>query len=357
VLSETELREDADASIESESPRTTPRIRRGLGLDRFSGLWVLAVLILVYCLWEPNTFRTAVNFRITASGQSITGILTLGLIVSLICGVFDLSVAANMNLALTLVAWLQSTAHLNVVLAVFLTILSGAVIGVLNALIVTRLHVDAVIGTLGMSSILAAMAFWLSNGNDIVSGMSKSFIKLGQDAPLTIPITVYILIAVAAVVWYLLEHTPTGRYFYALGFNTEACRLAGVRVVRLQWKGLIISGCIAALAGVVLTMQQGAASFGAGNAFLLPAFATAFLGSTQIRPGRFNVLGTLIALYLLAIGVNGLQLRFSNLPWIGDLFEGVALIVAVALARNASIWRRAKPAKSESAKSNEKPFS
>lgn len=93
----------------------------------------------------------------------------------------------------------------------------------------------------------------------------------------------------------------------------------------------MISGVLSSLAGIVLTMQLGASSFGAGDPYLLPAYAAAFLGATQIKPGRFNVVGTLVALYLLAIGVKGLQLRYPSIPWIADLFQGLALIVAVAL--------------------------
>jgi ribose transport system permease protein len=118
---------------------------------------------------------------------------------------------------------------------------------------------------------------------------------------------------------------------YAAGSNPAAARLAGLSVMRLQWGALVISGMLASLAGIVLTMQLGASSFGAGDSYLLPAYAAAFLGSTQIKPGRFNVVGTLVALYLLAIGVKGLQLRYPSLPWIANLFQGLALIIAVAL--------------------------
>jgi ribose transport system permease protein len=86
------------------------------------------------------------------------------------------------------------------------------------------------------------------------------------------------------------------------------------------------------LAGVILTAQLGAASFGAGAAYLLPAFAAAFLGTTQIQLGRFNVWGTVVALYLLAIAVKGIQLLNPDLPWIGGLIQGATLICAVAIA-------------------------
>jgi ribose transport system permease protein len=318
-------------------PRTEatddPRHRRDrLGIERFGGLYVIVLMCVVFGAWL-ETFRTLDNARIVAAGAAITGILTVGLIVSLISGVFDLSVGANMSLAITLVGWLQATAHVNPALTVLLTLLAGCAIGAANALIVTKLNVDAVIGTLGMSSILAALTYWIAGGKTILEGISPAFVRFGRVKPLTVPIPVYYLAGVALLIWYLLEHTPAGRYLYAIGSNANATRLAGVNVVRLQWAALMVSGTLASFAGIVLTMQLGAASYGAGTPYLLPAFAAAFLGSTQIRPGRFNVVGTLVALYLLAIGVKGLQLRWPSLPWIKSLFEGMILIIAVALGR------------------------
>jgi ribose transport system permease protein len=275
------------------------------------------------------------NLRVTAASQAITGILTIGLIISLVSGVFDLSIAANMSLSICVVGTLQAHQHLNAVLAVALTLLLGATIGVVNAIVVTVLHVEPVIGTLGMSSILTAISFWVAGGRTILDGISPSFTKLGTGELFSVPLPVFYLAGVALIFWYILEHTPFGRYLYAIGANAEASRLAGLKVVTLQWWALIISGVVASTAGIVLTMSLGAASFGAGDSYLLPAFAAAFLGSTQIKPGRFNVMGTLVAVYLLAVGVKGLQLKYPSASWIANLFQGCALILAVALARRA----------------------
>jgi ribose transport system permease protein len=331
-----------------ETPGDAAPARRRHGvpdfaLDRLSGVYVAIVLALVYSVTVP-VFRTVNVARTIASSQAIVGILTLGLMVALICGVFDVSIAANMSFAVSLVGWLQADHGMNWVLAVLVTLLCGAAVGVANAIIVTRLHVEAVIGTLGTMSILTAASFLLVRGQDIFQGISSSFISFGSVAPLTVPISVYYLAALAIILYFVLGHTTLGRYFYAVGANADACRLAGIRVIRYQWTGLVISGVVASLAGVIYTMQQGAASYGAGDPYLLPAFAAAFLGSTQIKPGRFNVVGTLVAIYLLAIGVEGLQLQYPDNPWIADLFNGLALILAVALSQR-SLRRRAARAR------------
>lgn len=306
-----------------------------IGFDRFSGIYTIAVLIGIFCIWEPSTFATASNVRVLAASQAVSGILTIGLVVSLVSGVFDLSMAANMSLSISVVGALQANYHLNAALSVVLTLVVGGLVGAANATVITKLHVNAVIGTLGMSSVLSAIAFWISGGQTILNGISPTFTDLGTGSLASIPLPVFYLAGVALAFWYVLEHTPFGRYLYALGFNAEASRLTGLNVVRLQWCSLIISGVVASLAGIVLSMSLGAAPFDAGQSYLLPSFAAVFLGSTQVKPGRFNILGTLVAVYLLAIGTKGLQLQFPAASWIADLFSGVALILAVAVAYRA----------------------
>jgi ribose transport system permease protein len=317
-----------------------PSIGRLLNLGRYSGVYLLAILIVVFTIWVKD-FGTLTNFRVVASGQAIAGILTLGLVVSLISGVFDISIAANMSFAISLVGWLQGTVHLNPAEAVILTLLCGALVGAINAFIITILRVDSIVGTLGMSAILTAAAFMLVDGKTILYGISPSFTKLGTGRWLSLPRPVFYLAAVAILLWFALEHTPWGRYLRAAGSNPVATRLSGIKVVRLQWTALIVSGTLGALAGVVLTMQLGAASFNAGAPYLLPAFAAAFLGATLIQPGRFNVLGTIVALYLLAVAVKGLQLRYPSVPWLAEFIQGVTLIVAVALSAHATRRRKA----------------
>lgn len=321
------------AAARGFSPRRALATLSGtLQIDRFSGLYAIVLLVVVFSVWEPTQFATGENARILVSSEAVTGVITFAAVIGLIAGVFDLSIAANMSVAISLVAVLQSSFGLNWVLAILLTLIAGGLIGCVNAFVVTRLRINAVIGTLATSSILEAVAYWIANGQDVVSGISPTFSNIGGAAPLGLPISVYYLVVIAAVLWYVLEHTPTGRYLYAAGANPEAARLSGVRVVRLQWGALITSGVLASAAGIMLSMQLGASSFGAGDSYLLPAFAGAFLGSTQIKPGRFNIPGTIVAMYLVATGIKGLQLRFPQYAWIADLVDGLILLIAVGVA-------------------------
>lgn len=139
------------------------------------------------------------------------------------------------------------------------------------------------------------------------------------------------LVVIADILWFVLDHTPVGRYLYAAGGNARAARLAGARVDRIVFGSLVASSTLAALAGVILAAKLGIGSHEVGPPYLLPVFAAAFLGSTQIKAGRVNVLGTIVAVYLLAVGMKGLQLAGAP-SFVNDLFNGGALIIAVALA-------------------------
>ncbi|MDQ2738441.1 MAG: ABC transporter permease, partial [Actinomycetota bacterium] len=168
-----------------------------------------------------------------------------------------------------------------------------------------------------------------------IVNLPMGFAKFGTGQLFGITYPVYVMVVVALLLWYVLERTPAGRRVYATGGNPQAAALAGVRTSRVILFALITSGMIAALSGLLLTSQLSTGDPTVGPGYLLPVIAAVFLGSTQFRGGRFNIWGTVVAAYTLAVGVKGLQL--AGLPvWIPDLFNGAALLFAVGLAA----WRR-----------------
>jgi ribose transport system permease protein len=304
-----------------------------LGLDRFSGVYVWAVLILIFSLWVPHLFLTATNARIIAGSQAITAIVAMGLIVPVACGAFDLSIAGTLGMGVCIVIWSQAHGH-GYAIGIVVALAFGLLVGLVNAFVVVKLHVDSFIGTLGMSSILLAGTAWVTGGGQIANGVSPSFTTIGQKQILGLPLPVFYMLALAILLWWLLEYTPVGRYLYGIGGNPQAARLAGIRVGRITTGAFLLSGLVAAFAGIVLAAELGSASPDVGGPYLLPAFSAVFLGATQVFPGRVNVPGTLIAIFLLATGVKGLQLAGAP-SYINDLFNGAALIIAVALAARA----------------------
>ena len=335
VASQVESGPGGSAASPSSSGPSVPVARRALqsigGHARgMSGLAILAILIVSFSLALPGTFPTSDTFKNITGQQAITVVLAIGILFSLAAGQYDLSAAQNLGFSAIVAASLMSRSHVAPGLAVILTVLLGAGVGALNGILVAVVGINSFIATLGMSSVLLAATEKISN-DQFVGPVSSNFQGIVGHQPIGIPIIFLYAMVLAIVAWYVLEHTPVGRRVYATGANAEASRLVGVRTGRYIFWSFVATGAMAALAGVLATAQIGEVTPTEGPSYLLPAFAACFLGTTQFKVGRFNVWGTVVALYLLATGVTGLQLAGAQL-WVTDLFDGVALIGAVGVA-------------------------
>ena len=326
--------------------------RRTVGLQQLSLPLMLSAIIVVFGISHPDTFLTMVTLRSISAEQGITVIMALSLVAPLASGTIDASIGGTMGLSMIVVAYAQAVMSLNPIIAVVLATLVGLLIGAVNALAVVRFQVHSFIATIAMSSILAGTVRWVSGGQDIVSGysvvgsktsgFSAAFLTFGRWKFLTISAPFYYMLAISILLAYFLRHRRTGRYLYAIGSNSEAARLAGVRNNRYIALGLILSGLTASFAGILLMARLGIGSVQAGPNYLLPAFAAVFLGATQSRTGTVNVIGTVFGVYMLATGVHGLQLLGAE-HWVGNLFNGAALIVAVAISKRVQTTRGIDP--------------
>jgi ribose transport system permease protein len=329
-----ELAENEPAGALNQGRRS--KVVKYLALNRLSGVYGWLALFILFSIWEPSTFLTSATATSIGSNQAVNAILAMALILPLAAGLFDLSIAATLGMASCLALYLQ-VHGVDPFLTIVACLAAGTVVGAINGLIVVRLGVSSFIATLGMSSVLAAVSYMITNGNELVAGPgAQSFVNLGQGSLLTVPDPVWYAVIVALVVLYITEWTTAGRYAYSVGGNLEASRLVGIRVSRIMFGSLISAGFLAALAGTILAAQLGSATYDIGPAYLLPAFSAVLLGATQIKiNGRANVLGTLVAVILLATGIYGLTLAGAP-SWVPDMFNGVALIVAVSLAVRAN---------------------
>ncbi|OOL32251.1 ABC transporter permease [Rhodococcus rhodochrous] len=307
---------------------------KGFGVDRFSGIYIWILFVVVFGALSPDLFLNSTTLRSVATEQAVVAMLGLALVAPLACGVFDLSIGAHVTLSAVLVSMMQERYGFGMWEAIAITLTCGILIGTINGFIVVYLKVSSFIGTLGVGTILAAVQTIATNNLEPLPPTSRSWSLLTQHTVLGFPMVVWYLLVLAVVLWWLLEVKPFGRYVYAVGGNAEAARLSGLRVDRYTWLSFILCGAITSLAGVFYASLVGP-SLTFGSSLLLPAFAAAFLGFTQIRPGRFNVWGTVIAVYVLATGVRGLQM-LTSVQWLNDMFNGVALILAVAFAG----WRQ-----------------
>jgi ribose transport system permease protein len=341
------------ADVRSRRPAAS-RVRQALAFDRIGAVYVWLGIVILFSIWVPDTFPTMATVKQVLNANAITALAALSITIPLAARVFDLSFAYTMTLTGVITAHFLAVGT-PLVPAILLGLGAGVAIGVINAIVVVVMRIDSFIGTLATGSLIQALITMATGGTAIISTrLQGGFAKIGQTnvSGFTLPV-VYVLV-VAVAMWFLLEHTATGRRVYATGFNPDAAKLAGVRVDRLRFMSLVVSGSLAGVSGLVLASTIASGDPTAGTSYLLPAFAAAFLGATQLKHGRFNAGGTLIAVLLLGTGTTGLAL--ANAPqWAADMFVGVVLIASLAVTgiqrratlesggRLRSAWQRLRP--------------
>lgn len=323
----------APAPASTPADGTRRRLRVGDVAERAAlpAAWLATVV--AFSIAKPDTFPTTDNFLINIFGtQAVQVVLALALIIPLVAGEYDISVAANLTLASMIVAVLNVDHGMSIGLAIVIALAVGALIGAINGGLIVLVGIDSFIVTLGTSTFIAGVVLWISDSRTI-GGISSDLVDgVIINRFLGVPLAFWYALALAAVLLYLLEFTPLGRRLLFVGRGRSVARLSGLHVARLRWGAMIASGVIAAGAGVIYAGTTGSADPSSGLNFLLPAFSAAFLGATAIQPGRFNPFGTVVAVYFLATGITGLQ-QLGVDTFVQQLFYGGALVLAVVLSQ------------------------
>lgn len=313
-----------------------------LALDRFSAFYLLVGFILFFAITKGSTFTDwDASIKQVLEGKAIVGVLALAFLIPLTCGTFDLSVGHIMGFSIVITTALAKNTNLPQGLGALIAMACCALVGLISGFIVVRLGVNSFIATLGVSQVLTALSIIISGNRTINGVLSTTYKNFGRHTfgigKFKLPMFFWFLIILALICWYVLEHTPIGRKLFAVGGNPEAARLAGLNTDRIVWGSLVASSLLAGFAGLVHTWKVGTYESTIGPANLFAAVAAVFFGASQLRR-RPNVWGTLVAMYALAFGVQGLRLTFlKGVNWIEKLFEGVSLLVAVALASRQGI--------------------
>ena len=327
---------DTAASLEPGKVDRPMRPRRRTDTLRIGNISLVYMYIagfILFSVWIPHLWLDGVTQKsILNISFAVPAILSIGLMVPLLAGVFDLSIGGTMDVSSVVLASLMIYSHVPTWLAIVIVLALGLLIGAVNGLLVAVVGVDSFIATLGTSSVLMALAVAFS-GNIQITGFAPNFANFGGgDVGGGVQYQVLYLGIIAVIVWYVVEHTSAGRYLQATGENRDAARVSGISTKKYIFVSLAVSGVVAAFAGVVETSVIGAGESNLGDPYLLTAFAAAFLGATQFKQ-RFNVWGTVAGVWVLASGVEGVTLALKSYAWLNSLFFGVALIVAVGIGR------------------------
>lgn len=302
----------------------------------FFSVWNLAillvVLIIVFSVLKGDTFLTPFTFRSMINSRSINAMVALAVMIPLASNNFDLSVASILGISQVLANGLQTQQGLPWQLAAILCVLLGALIGLINGVLVTRAKINSFIATLGSGTLLLGINQWYTGGRQVVGVLPADFTAISGKIPFTgIPAAVAYLLVIAVILWVVLDYLPIGRFLYVIGDSPRAATLSGISIPLYVTLAFVASGALAAFAGVVLQAQLQVGQSTVGQELMLPAFTGALLGATAIRPGRPNVWGTLLAVAMLAVAVAGLT-QLGAPFFVENLFNGAMLVLAVGLA-------------------------
>ncbi|MBU8865644.1 ABC transporter permease [Paenarthrobacter aromaticivorans] len=318
-----------------KDPKALDRARRSpVNLAERYGLGGLLVLmILVFGLVAPTSrlFFSAPNIQNILANQSVAGLIALAMVITLVAGYFDISVAAIAGISSVTMASLLASNQVPLWMAILVSVFFALVAGVINAALITALDLDPFIVTLGTYVLINGILLAFTGGR-VVQGVAAEIGTWGAGQWLGIARPFWLLLLAAAIVWYLLNQTPFGRRLAAIGSNRSAAGLAGIGVKRHVFIAYMLGALVAGFAGVLLTVRSGSADAASAPSFLFPALAAVFLGQTTIKPGYPNVVGTMIGVFFVAIAVNGFTLLGAQ-NWITQVFNGGVLVLAVVFSK------------------------
>lgn len=311
-----------------EAPRL---VRPLLVVSKYGTLIALAALITGFSIASPGDFLTTSNLINVLNQISLTAVISCGLTMAVIAGEFDLSVGYHASFAGVLVTGLIAKNHLAVVPAIVVTLAIGAVIGLINGLLVTKAGISSIIATLGVGTLLVGFSYQYSQGVPFSAGLPTTFLNLGPGKLVGIPHNIIVMVVSGLLLWVVVNKTALGHSTQAVGGNIEAARLSGIRTDRVKTTAFVFCALAAAITGILLASLVGSGTIGAGDSYLLSAFAAVYLGSATLRDGEFHILGTIIGVLIIGIGFNGLSI-FGLSTFYQYLFNGGILIVAVGLS-------------------------
>ena len=314
--------------------RSLRRAMRG-GSAVTSGVLVFYVVLSVFFWLQVPGFATYGNAVNIISTASVVLVVSLGQALAIISGGFDLSVGGIVPLGAVTFAQLTNGGH-SIPMALTVSVLVGLLVGALNALLIGKFGINPLIATLGTLSITGGVAFTVANG--VTLQMRPEAGVLGDPSIGQIPYLCFVAVGMGILVDLLLRFTVFGRRVYTVGGNTQAARLAGVRVgfVLLGVYGL--SGALSALAGVIAASQVLAATGDIGATTTLISVAAVVLGGAALTGGTGGVPGTLLGVILLATVANGMNIM--RVPaFYQQIVTGAVLLLAVGFGRLQEAFR------------------
>jgi len=307
------------------------------------GFIAVTILFLAYFMATIPAFRQTSTMFSMLKFTSVVAIAGLGVTVTMVVGGLDLSVGATAGMSVTVAAMTMVIYAQQGSVAILAVILSGAIIGAFNAILIVVMKIPDLLSTLATMFLVQGLKLVPVDGQSVSSGLilrdgsvapgkfTPGFLEInrGEIGPIPYPVVIWLVLAVFT--WFLLSRTKWGRVMYAIGTNPEAARLAGARVGRYQAFAYMLSGTYAAVAGLILASRIGQGDISAGNSLLLDAVAVALVGTSVLGVGKPNAFGTTLGAILIGILLTGTTMMNFQYYW-QDVVKGFVLLVALVFS-------------------------
>jgi rhamnose transport system permease protein len=282
----------------------------GARLGRWETLTVVLLgAAIVYGAISADGFVSGQNLNSVLSDVAEIALIALPMTLIIVAAEIDLSVASILGLSSALIGWLWNHDWpMEGIIPIVLV--AGGLCGALNGFLVTRLGLPSLAVTIGTLALYRGLAFVIL-GDQAVTDFPTNYLNLGQGsfAGTDIPNPTVLFVVLAVIFGVTLHRTAVGRSIFAIGANDEAARFAGLRVKRIRFWLFVVSGTVAALAGLVYTMRFGSARADNGTGLELSVVACVLLGGVSIFGGRGHLLGVIVAVFLLGTIRNALTLN------------------------------------------------
>jgi ribose transport system permease protein len=300
---------------------------QGMRLTTTISLLVIFVLICAVFGTIAPAFFSGENVLNIAQTLAVVGITSIGMTLVLISGGVDISVGSAAALSGVLTGLFWTNKIFPIWPSALLGLLSGAVIGLVNSLAVTRLKINPLIATLGVYSIVRGLAFVLTGGSTNQLN-NEEFQFLGRGSIAGIPFSLLLMLILYGVFIFILQNTAFGRNLYAIGGSQEASRLAGIAVNAHLTVAYVLCGLLAALAGLITTSQLAVSAPGTATGLEFTVIAAVILGGTSLAGGKGTLFGSLVGVVILRTLDNGLVLANVN-SYYQEVARGFVLLLAV----------------------------
>ena len=299
----------------------------GRFLQTYAVLIMIVFLVIALSTLSEN-FLTLRNLLNILNQNAPLAIMASAMTLVIIAGGFDLSVAAIFAMGSVMSAWIAL--HVDPYLGLFLAPFIGLILGTMNGVVINALRVHSFLATIATSLIFKGVAIVISDGR-LISVRLDTFTWLGRDKLGGVFIAIWILVAFAAILTFVLNRTTFGRRVFAVGGNEVAAVLSGIRTDRVKTATFAIAGFAAGLAAIIATSRVALGQAGAGQGMELQAIAAVILGGTSIYGGDGAVWRSLGGVFLLALISNGFNILNAD-PFYRDLTTGLVILAAIGIS-------------------------